>query len=167
MTAPANRNAAPPGYYMLFLINDQGVPSVAKFVKLEEGGPLGGCGTPPPPDNANPTVSLVTPPGGTVAGTIEVRATASDDRGVVGRAVRARRRSCSAPRTRRRPTRSTWHTTGVADGTHTLTATARDASGKTAPGDGDDQRPEHRHAGTRGGHHRAGGGLHGHGRDRR
>ena len=31
-------NAAPPGYYMLFLLNDQGVPSVAKFVKLQAAG---------------------------------------------------------------------------------------------------------------------------------
>ena len=27
-------NVAPPGYYMLFLLNDKGVPSVAKFVRL-------------------------------------------------------------------------------------------------------------------------------------
>ena len=26
---------APLGYYMLFIVNDRGVPSVAKFVKLE------------------------------------------------------------------------------------------------------------------------------------
>lgn len=32
--APANANLAPPGYYMLFLINSNGVPSVAKFVRL-------------------------------------------------------------------------------------------------------------------------------------
>ena len=36
--APPNANAAPPGYYMLFLLNDQGVPSMAKFVKLTTGG---------------------------------------------------------------------------------------------------------------------------------
>ncbi len=32
--APANANLAPPGYYMLFLVNTAGVPSVAKFVRL-------------------------------------------------------------------------------------------------------------------------------------
>jgi hypothetical protein len=26
---------APPGYYMLFLISDQGVPSIAEYVKVE------------------------------------------------------------------------------------------------------------------------------------
>jgi hypothetical protein len=32
--APANANLAPPGYYMLFLINSDGVPSVAKILKI-------------------------------------------------------------------------------------------------------------------------------------
>ena len=31
---PANRNDVPPGYYMLFLVNGQGVPSVASFVRF-------------------------------------------------------------------------------------------------------------------------------------
>ncbi|MEM7032293.1 MAG: galactose oxidase-like domain-containing protein, partial [Chloroflexota bacterium] len=33
-TAPANANIAPPGHYMVFLINDNGVPSVAEIVLL-------------------------------------------------------------------------------------------------------------------------------------
>ena len=32
--APANANLAPPGYYMLFLVNNTGVPSVGVFVKF-------------------------------------------------------------------------------------------------------------------------------------
>jgi hypothetical protein len=32
--APANGNLAPPGYYMLFLLNGNGVPSVARFVRF-------------------------------------------------------------------------------------------------------------------------------------
>jgi hypothetical protein len=32
--APANGNAAPPGYYMLFILNGNGVPSVASFVRF-------------------------------------------------------------------------------------------------------------------------------------
>ena len=32
--APANANLAPPGYYMLFLLNSHGVPSVAHFLRL-------------------------------------------------------------------------------------------------------------------------------------
>jgi len=34
VTAPPNGNIAPPGYYMLFLLNNSGVPSVASFVQL-------------------------------------------------------------------------------------------------------------------------------------
>jgi fibronectin type 3 domain-containing protein len=34
VTAPPNANIAPPGYYMLFLLNAAGVPSLASFVQL-------------------------------------------------------------------------------------------------------------------------------------
>ena len=32
--APANHRLAPPGYYMLFLVNTKGVPSVAEFIEI-------------------------------------------------------------------------------------------------------------------------------------
>lgn len=35
LKAPPNGKVAPPGYYMLFLVSDQGVPSVSKFIKLQ------------------------------------------------------------------------------------------------------------------------------------
>jgi hypothetical protein len=34
ITAPANGNQAPPGHYMLFLVNNSGVPSVAPIIQL-------------------------------------------------------------------------------------------------------------------------------------
>jgi hypothetical protein len=34
VTAPQNGNIAPPGYYMLFVLDSAGVPSVARFVRL-------------------------------------------------------------------------------------------------------------------------------------
>jgi hypothetical protein len=34
VTMPANGNIAPPGHYMLFLVNGNGVPSVARIVQL-------------------------------------------------------------------------------------------------------------------------------------
>jgi len=34
VTAPPNGNIAPPGYYMLFILNPAGVPSIASFVRL-------------------------------------------------------------------------------------------------------------------------------------
>ncbi|MEP6601306.1 MAG: galactose oxidase-like domain-containing protein, partial [Nitrospirota bacterium] len=36
VTGPLNGNIAPPGYYMLFLVNTAGVPSVAKFVQVSK-----------------------------------------------------------------------------------------------------------------------------------
>jgi len=36
VTAPPNGNIAPPGYYMLFLLNNAGVPSVASFVEVAQ-----------------------------------------------------------------------------------------------------------------------------------
>lgn len=44
VTAPSSANVAPPGHYMLFILDGQDVPSVARIVRL---GGTGG-GTPPP-----------------------------------------------------------------------------------------------------------------------
>jgi Domain of unknown function (DUF1929)/Bacterial Ig domain len=131
--APTGPKAAPPGFYMLFLLNDQGVPSVAKFVELKEGGTLGGCETPPPPDVEDPVVTLDEPQAGTtVAGTIDVAATASDDRGVVR--VRFELPGRPPVNDTTSPYSTTWDTTQVDDGEYTLKAKARDAAGneKTA-----------------------------------
>lgn len=35
VTAPASGNVAPPGYYMMFVVDDRGVPSVASMIKVE------------------------------------------------------------------------------------------------------------------------------------
>ncbi len=51
--APANANLAPPGYYMLFVLDANGVPSVAPFVRLSGSSP-----PPGPPDTTAPTLSL-------------------------------------------------------------------------------------------------------------
>ena len=57
VTAPPNGNIAPPGYYMVFLVNSSGVPSVARFIQV-------GTSTSAPA----PTVSSVTPNTGTSNG---------------------------------------------------------------------------------------------------
>ena len=49
-TAPANANLAPPGYYLLFLIDSNGVPSVGRIIRIG--------GTAPPPDPTGVTVIL-------------------------------------------------------------------------------------------------------------
>jgi hypothetical protein len=43
VTMPANGNLAPPGYYMLFILNGSGVPSVAKLINISQNG--GSTGT--------------------------------------------------------------------------------------------------------------------------
>src|SRR6266850_2394075 len=49
-TAPPNGNIAPPGYYMLFILNSSGVPSVAKFVWISAN-----------PTNQPPTATITSP----------------------------------------------------------------------------------------------------------
>ena len=34
VTSPPNSSLAPPGFYMLFLVNTAGVPSVARFLQI-------------------------------------------------------------------------------------------------------------------------------------
>jgi hypothetical protein len=50
VTAPPNSNIAPPGYYLIFILNSSGVPSVAQFVQL----------TPAPADQP-PTGTITNP----------------------------------------------------------------------------------------------------------
>jgi len=45
-TSPVNANIAPSGYYMLFILDNKGVPSVAEFVRVKHGS---GSTLPPPP----------------------------------------------------------------------------------------------------------------------
>ena len=54
LTAPASPQIATPGYYMLFLLNDQGVPSVARFIRL-------GFTSDPPPAPTMPSGGVVNP----------------------------------------------------------------------------------------------------------
>ncbi|HTC93549.1 MAG TPA: galactose oxidase-like domain-containing protein [Terriglobales bacterium] len=51
VTAPPNGNIAPPGYYMLFILNSAGVPSVATFVQLSA----------TPPSDVPPTATITNP----------------------------------------------------------------------------------------------------------
>jgi hypothetical protein len=34
VTAPSSRNLCPPGHYMLFILDDQGLPSVARIIQV-------------------------------------------------------------------------------------------------------------------------------------
>ena len=47
VSAPINANIAPPGYYMIHILNGSGVPSVAGIIKIPGTGGGGGDTTPP------------------------------------------------------------------------------------------------------------------------
>src|SRR5262249_34101607 len=62
VTFPANGNVSPPGYYMLFILNGNGVPSVAKILSIS--------GSAPPPPGSGTIAGKVTniSTGGAVSG---------------------------------------------------------------------------------------------------
>jgi PKD repeat protein len=62
-TAPPNGNIAPPGYYMLFILNSAGVPSKASFVRLALPSP----NQAPTATINNPATNMTVNPGGSVA----------------------------------------------------------------------------------------------------
>jgi hypothetical protein len=64
VTGPPNNKIAPPGYYMLFLINNKGVPSVSQFVLLNGAA-----------SNPAPTVTSITPNTGPAGGGTSVTIT--------------------------------------------------------------------------------------------
>ena len=83
----------------------------------------------PSPDTTAPAVSITSPaPGATVSGTITVTASASDNRGVAGVQFRLDGANSGAEDTAA-PYAVSWDTTTAANGSHTLTAVARDAAG--------------------------------------
>ena len=85
------------------------------------------------PDTTPPTASMTAPANGaTVSGSsVAVSATASDNVGVVGVQFKLDGANLGAEDTASPYSRS-WNTTTTANGSHTLTAVARDAAGNTA-----------------------------------
>ncbi len=74
VTAPPNGNIAPPGYYMLFILNSAGVPSVATFVHLSSS------------TNQPPTATIDTPAGNVTinpGGSVLFQGSGSDPDGTV------------------------------------------------------------------------------------
>jgi hypothetical protein len=86
----------------------------------------------PCPDTTPPTVSLSAPSNGAnVAGLVVVRASAADNRGVTGVQFRLDGAPLGVEDTTA-PYEIAWETAGVPNGTHTLSAVARDAAGNSA-----------------------------------
>ena len=115
--APASSNLAPSGYYMLFIVNSNGVPSVSSMVKLPS----------PQEDSQAPTVNITAPAdNATVLGSITVSANASDNVGVAGVQFKVDGNNIGTEDTTS-PYSITWDTAQVANGARVLTAVARDA----------------------------------------
>src|SRR6185437_10218275 len=85
----------------------------------------------PSSDTTPPTVSISAPAAGaTVGGTITVSATASDNAAVAGVQFKLDGNNLGAEVTTT-PYQVSWNTTGAGNGSHTLTAVARDSSNLT------------------------------------
>ncbi len=126
VTVPSNRNDVPPGYYMLFLVNAQGVPSIAPFVRFPAP-----YEDPSPP--TAPTELLATPGEGAVALKWNP---AGDNLGVSGYNVHR----SSSPGFTPNATNLVGHTaattftdSGLAAGTWYYEVTAEDAAGNVGP----------------------------------
>ena len=114
-TAPANANIAPPGYYMLFIVDTNGVPSVARMVQIVQG-------------NEAPSVALTQPRDGatfTAPASVTLAATATDDGAVTK--VEFFNGTTKLGEDTSAPFGFTW--SGVAAGSYSLTARATDDLG--------------------------------------
>ncbi len=125
VTAPPNANIAPPGYYMLFVVNSSGVPSVARFVRFPA----------PSEDTAPPTPpSSLTAAGGLAK--IDLAWGASTDNSSirhynVHRGLTAGFTPTSANRIAQTPTMS-YTDSGLAAGDYYYVVTAEDQAGNVS-----------------------------------
>jgi hypothetical protein len=117
VTAPANVNIAPPGYYMLFIVNSAGVPSVAPILNVVKDVP--------------PAVQITAPASGStfpLGSDITINATASDSDGGVQK-VEFFAGTTKLGESTTAPYSFLWHP--PSSGTYALTARATDNAGVT------------------------------------
>ena len=117
-TAPVSANVAPPGVYMLFVVDADGVPSVARMVTLA--------------GNSAPSVTVTQPAGGatfTAPATIGIAASASDPDGAVAK-VEFFNGQTKLGEDTTAPFSYDW--SGVPAGTYSLSARATDNLGAQA-----------------------------------
>ena len=121
VTAPPNGNVAPPGYYLLFLLNGSGVPSVANS---------SGSAARQPPTRPRRRFQSPLRPAAPPSRVPRSRspATASDNVGVAGVQFKLDGANLGAEDTAS-PYSVAWNSTTATNGSHTLTAVARDAAG--------------------------------------
>jgi hypothetical protein len=120
---PVNTNATPPGYYLLFILNNAGVPAIAPFLRVMDSATI---------DSTPPAVAIVNPYNGqAVSGTVAVGADASDNVGVSSVQFQLDGTNLGAADTEA-PFSMSWNSALALDGSHSLTAIARDAAGNVA-----------------------------------
>jgi hypothetical protein len=127
-TSPQNANVAPPGVYMLFIVDDAGVASVAKMIQIGSASPPPPPPPPPPPNNP-PTITLDQPANGatfTAPATVHLAATTSDPGGHVW-VVEFYSNGTKIGEDQTAPFTFDWSGDGA--GTHALTAKATDNDG--------------------------------------
>jgi Domain of unknown function (DUF1929)/Bacterial Ig domain len=125
-TSPANANVAPPGVYMLFVIAGDGVPSVARMVRVGGAAPPP---PPPPPQNQAPSVDITSPANGASFAwhtDITIAAAANDSDGSIQR-VEFFRNGVEVGEDATRPYSFRWKKAN--SGSYTLTARATDNAG--------------------------------------
>src|SRR5262249_19729041 len=122
VVGPPNSNVATPGYYMLFIVNGNGVPSVAPFVRL-----------PAPYEDSVPPTAPTNLAGTGGAGTATLTWTAAtDNTGVVRYDVYRSTTSGFTPGPANRvgqPTTTSYTDTGLAAGTYYYVVAAEDSAG--------------------------------------
>jgi hypothetical protein len=139
VSSPINNKLAPPGYYLVHVLNGAGVPSVGKFIKIP-----GSADNPPPPsDTIAPTVAVTSPANGaTISGpstgaTVNVTGTASDNSGGSGvDKVEVQVGSANQFKLATPAATGDWSTWSASDtvttaGSQTITARATDKAGNT------------------------------------
>ena len=117
-TGPVNANIAPPGPYMLFVVDAAGVPSMARMVTVAS-------------SNSAPTVSITQPAPGArfyAPATVNIAASASDADGTVTK-VEFFNGATKIGEDTAAPYAFAW--TGVAQGVYSVTVKATDNGGKT------------------------------------
>ena len=146
-TGPQNANVAPPGVYMLFIIDAAGVPSVAKMIQVGSASPPP---PPPPPPQPNdpPTITLDQPANGatfTAPATVPLAATTSDPGGHVW-VVDFYRNGTWIGEDRTAGDGFAFDWTGVGAGTYALTAKATDNDGASTTTAAEDDHGDGRRA---------------------
>jgi chitodextrinase len=128
---PANGNLAPPGYYLLFLVDDKGVPSVASFVRFPA--PYEDEEPPSAPTNLSATGRI---------GGITLNWTAATDNIAVARYNVHRSTTAgftpSAANKVGESTSTSFSDDGLASGTYYYRVTAEDAAGNLGPPSGEE-----------------------------